>query len=116
MSLPILAKSEVLERVDGDIKFLEELTNQFLANFPADFATLQAAYNQSDYSAIGAKSHSLKGALRNLGALKSGQVAYTIEMEAKQENLSKIEPLLKELADAVEEFKKEFAKESLLTV
>ena len=108
MSLPVLAKEEVIERVDGDIKFLEELTNQFLSNFPDDFAALESAFKQGDISKIEMKAHSLKGALRNLGGLKSGQVAYSIELAAKQSKLSEIGPLLKDLSEAVSEFEKEF--------
>lgn len=108
MSHPVLAKSDVLERVDGDIEFLVELTEGFIGTFPTQLAELSAAIVNSDYIQTERKAHSLKGALKNLGGLKSGESAHKIEAAAKIGDLSNSKELLSELVANVKEFELEF--------
>ena len=108
MTTPILAKNEVLERVDGDIQFLTDLTQDFLDSFPSQFAELSAAAESCDAHETEHKAHSLKGALRNLGGLKSGATAHKIELAAKQGDISTAKQMLSELKSDVKEFENEF--------
>ena len=108
MNTPVLARSEVLERVDGDIEFLADLTKEFLARFPSQFADLVTAAAQSNAFETQCKAHSIKGALRNLGGIKSGETAHKIEQAAKHGDLSQTKQMLEELESCVKEFEVEF--------
>ena len=106
MDLPILAKDEVLERVAGDIEFLKELTHDFLARIPAELEELDLFISQNDYLNTESKAHSIKGSLRNLGALKCGDSANTLENAAKNGDLSQANNIAKELKERIGRFSK----------
>ena len=69
---------------------------------------LVTAAEQGDRHQTERKAHSLKGALRNLGGVKSGDTAYRIEVAAKEGNLSHAKLMLHDLETCVQEFQKEF--------
>lgn len=108
MNTPVLARTEVLERVDGDIEFLTELTKEFLGRFPSEFAGLVTAASNLNATETERKAHSLKGALRNLGGVKSGETAHKIEIAAKKGDLSQSKQMLEDLEQNVKEFEAEF--------
>lgn len=110
MDLPILAKEEVLERVDGDVEFLKELTTEFLSRVSGELAQLNLFISENDCVNTEQKAHSIKGTLRNLGALKSGDSADRIEHAAKHGDLSKADIMAAELKERIDEYQKEFEK------
>ena len=104
----IFDKNDAIDRVDGDIDFLAELTKDFLAAFPAKFEELQEAAKNNYNQKVEKRAHSLKGALRNLGGIKSGDIAAALELAGKNMDIHSINALLSEFDKSVQEFEREF--------
>lgn len=104
MSNLIYDGEEALDRVDADLDFLTELTNEFLSSLPEQLANLKESADKSDPISLEKKAHSLKGALNNLSAKKSALSAHAIEMAGKSADLSEISKLLITFENDLKEF------------
>jgi len=70
---------EMLERLGGDEKLLQEVLGIFLEQAPKHLASLQAALETKDASAIERTAHSMKGELGYMGVAKVSQKARELE-------------------------------------
>ncbi|GAB4335456.1 MAG: hypothetical protein Kow0037_15330 [Calditrichia bacterium] len=102
---PVFDKEAVLERVDGDVEFLQELLIEFIADVPSNVENLQENYRAGQLGEVTRLAHTLKGSSRNLGAMQLGEIAYQIEMAAKKEQTDSILGLISNLLEAFETFK-----------
>jgi len=81
---PALNPAELLERVEGDRDLLQELAGLFRDDWPRQLEALREASAAKDVKRIVAASHTLKGMLSNLTAVKAAAMAAAMEMAARR--------------------------------
>jgi two-component system, sensor histidine kinase and response regulator len=74
-----IAKSELLERIDGDLGLLSELLELFRADYPNQLRAARLAITRNDGPALQSVGHALRGALANLAAPVASAMAADIE-------------------------------------
>jgi two-component system, sensor histidine kinase and response regulator len=72
-------EADLLERLDGDIALLSELTEVFREDYPAQLRVARKAVANGDLAGLKAVGHSLKGSLANLAANEASGMAAGIE-------------------------------------
>jgi HPt (histidine-containing phosphotransfer) domain-containing protein len=72
----------LLERVEGDEDLLGEIVRLFLDELPHALTELRAADEASDFKALAAAAHKLRGALANLCAPAATAAALLLEQHA----------------------------------
>jgi CheY-like chemotaxis protein/HPt (histidine-containing phosphotransfer) domain-containing protein len=88
---------EAVERLGGDIAFLEELMALLLEDVPHRLDNLHAAVDTGDVAAARREAHTIKGAAANVGAAAIRHLAARIELVAKESDLKATRTLLSEL-------------------
>lgn len=81
--------SSVLERISGDVSFLQDLLNLFFQEFGEKKELLEQALSRGDSIQIQEVGHSLKGASANLSLVPLQKLGLAIEMAGREENLDK---------------------------
>ncbi|MEO8735085.1 MAG: response regulator [Edaphobacter sp.] len=76
---PPVCTAELLERIDGDLAFLSELLQLFREDYPGQIRAAHAAASTGDAGTLQRVGHALKGALGNLAASASSQLAGQLE-------------------------------------
>jgi HPt (histidine-containing phosphotransfer) domain-containing protein len=77
----------VLERIGGDVTFLQELIDIYIEDFMEKYVQLEQAIAQSDFDNIKEIGHSLKGASGNLSLNGLYETAYGIELSGREKNI-----------------------------
>lgn len=75
--------SRLLESLGGDVDFLNELVEAYLASTPELFATMQKAISAGDAPVLQRAAHSLKSGSNNFGALAFAALCKELEDIAK---------------------------------
>jgi HPt (histidine-containing phosphotransfer) domain-containing protein len=78
-SEPVWNLAELLERVDNDQILLRELLDIFKEDFPQTFQFLKSAVAANDLKSVSRLSHTLKGMLSSLGAIRAAAAASKLE-------------------------------------
>jgi two-component system sensor histidine kinase/response regulator len=81
--LPAVCAEELLERVDGDRIFVQELVDIFRADYPLQISSMREAVEKSDSATLQRAGHTLKGALKNLAAPTASILASELEEMGK---------------------------------
>jgi HPt (histidine-containing phosphotransfer) domain-containing protein len=76
---------EVLERVGGDIPFLQELLDIYFSEFAEKRALLERAVEGNDFRSIRELGHSLKGSSANLSLPSLQKSAHSLELSGREE-------------------------------
>ena len=71
--------TELLERIDGDIEFVAELSEIFREDYPKQVHAAAVSIGIGDADALKRAAHTLKGALANLSATHAASIAATLE-------------------------------------
>ncbi len=79
LSEPVWNLPELLERVDNDQVLLRELLDIFKEDFPQTLRSLQTAVTAEDLKSSSRLSHTLKGMLSSLGAVRAAAAASRLE-------------------------------------
>jgi len=79
LSEPVWNLAELLERVDNDQVLLRELLDIFKEDFPQTFQALKSAVTDGDSKSTCRLSHTLKGMLSSLGAVRAAAAASRLE-------------------------------------
>jgi signal transduction histidine kinase/CheY-like chemotaxis protein len=102
-SLQVLNFPDLLNRLDNDIEFVEQLLTGFLAVFPDGIADLLNAMGSGDASMISSVGHRIKGEARNLSADRLKVLLQKVEDMGRSGNITGIEnflePVKKQCAD-----------------
>jgi len=77
--LHVLDSEALLERVGGDVDFLQELAGIFREDCPKLLEEIRSAVAAGDAAALERAAHTLKGAIANFGADAAGQAAFHLE-------------------------------------
>ena len=88
--LPVFDLDGALRRLDQDTELLRELLSIFFAELPKLNDGIASALLGADLQGVILNSHSLKGALANVGAVRASDVASKLEMAARK---GEVEPL-----------------------
>jgi HPt (histidine-containing phosphotransfer) domain-containing protein len=78
-SEPVWNLAELLERVDNDQVLLRELLDIFKEDFPQTLRSLKTAVTAEDLKSSSRLSHTLKGMLSSLGAVRAAAAASKLE-------------------------------------
>ena len=90
---------ELLERVDGDVAFIEELSDVFREDYPRQMNTAETCLRAADAQGLKRAAHGLKGALANLAATYAAGLAASLERLAATGELAGARELLQELEE-----------------
>ena len=78
----------VLDNLDDDKELLAELAQVLTDELDNFTGSIEQAIESNDPEALAIASHTFKGALSNVGALKAQNLAYEMEKLAKDEKVS----------------------------
>jgi HPt (histidine-containing phosphotransfer) domain-containing protein len=87
----------MLERLGGDDELLAEVLDVFLEELPGMVTDLRTAVSSQNADAVMRAAHSIKGALLNVSADSSADLASRLEQLARAERLDGSRELLAEL-------------------
>ncbi|MEE9612751.1 MAG: Hpt domain-containing protein, partial [Desulfatiglandales bacterium] len=93
----------LLKRLDGDEELFDELLDLYLQDVPVRLKELKHALEDNDIAMIVQQAHTIMGASANIGAHSLRDLAFEMEMAARDNNLDKARPFCRRL-------EKEFAK------
>ena len=104
----ILDLEGVMERLDGDHELYQEVVRLFLEGFPAALHDLRHAAAQQNSPTFGRCAHTCKGALGNIGAMRSSRKALQLEQAGKSGDMENASQLVAELEAEVAAFTEEY--------
>jgi two-component system, sensor histidine kinase and response regulator len=93
----VVNEAELLERVDGDLALLRELTEIFSKSYPAQLSLLHQALAEKNAEKVNRVGHELRGALANLAAAGPCGTAATMEEMASAHDFSRAASALDQL-------------------
>ena len=83
----ILLEDELMERVDGDLEFLEETIAMLDEDSPALLDEIKAAVAAGDAAALVKPAHALKGMVSNFCAPSAEAAALELEVMGREERM-----------------------------
>lgn len=98
--LPVLEVGFLESLFDGDPETLREIVGVFRATIPAQFAALEHALDRGPEE-VRRNAHTLKGALRQIGARESAHHAASLE-NSSQAGAELLRPMLSTLRSALD--------------
>ncbi|MGE5404562.1 MAG: PAS domain S-box protein, partial [Candidatus Saccharibacteria bacterium] len=84
--LNILDRKALLERVEGDKQFMDDILKTFLQDAPQKLAEIKTAFASRDYTIIERLAHSLKSSSAYVCADSLKNMAFKLELAARKEN------------------------------
>lgn len=96
-SAPVVDWEFAREIVGQDRELLLDLVNTFLGEGPETMNAIRGAIGAQDGKALQLAAHTLKGALKTLGAKSASEAAWVLEQKGKQGDTSDTEPLVADL-------------------
>jgi CheY-like chemotaxis protein len=97
---------QLLSAFDGDWRFLNEVIDIFLSDYPRLMSDLRRASLEGDSDLLMRSAHSLKGMLKNFQADSAAEIAYEIEKTGKAENFGDVQIQIENLTDGIKEVDK----------
>jgi two-component system, sensor histidine kinase and response regulator len=86
-ALELLDRDAILERVGGDVEFLEEIAGLFVEDCPKLLTEIRAAISAGNPTALEHAAHTLKGSVANFGARPAREAAFRLEMLGRERDL-----------------------------
>jgi HPt (histidine-containing phosphotransfer) domain-containing protein len=77
-----------MERVDGDVEFLQELAGIFAEDAPKLLNEIRTAISAGDTRSLERAAHTLKGSVANFGAEPAREAAFLLEMLGRSGDLA----------------------------
>ncbi|HFE62882.1 MAG TPA: response regulator [Caldithrix sp.] len=90
---------ELMERLDGDVELLSEITEMFRESHEELLDDIEQAIRQKDSEQLMRSAHTFKGALANLAAERGRQLAYQLEQAGRQGEMSQAAGLFAQLKE-----------------
>lgn len=84
----IIDERDLLERVGGDLEFLNEIATMFLDECPRMLQEIRTACVRGDAEALQHAAHTLKGCVANFGAGPAREAALKLEMIGRAGDLT----------------------------
>jgi HPt (histidine-containing phosphotransfer) domain-containing protein len=83
----LLDSSAILDRVGGDVDFLEEIALLFAEDCPKLLTDIRSAIAAQNAGALERAAHTLKGSVANFGAEPAREAAFRLEMLGRSGDL-----------------------------
>jgi HPt (histidine-containing phosphotransfer) domain-containing protein len=99
-----------LERVGGDEALLSELAQLFLEECPRLFGEIQAGVTGGDAAGVSAAAHQLKGLLGQFGAETAKAQAMSVEMSAREGDLTPVGEMIQALGSLLQKMEPELRR------
>ena len=96
-----IIEDELMKRLHGDTDLLKEIADIFIADLPSQLDALSTAIEAGEAEQIYALAHRLKGALGNLSAKRSLNIAMALETAPTSEEAKKLFKTLTHAIDAL---------------
>jgi len=110
----VVDTKDLLERIDGDVEFVAELSEAFEQDYPEKLLGLRAAVARADGDALRRTAHGLKGALANLSATRAASLAAQLEhlavgsdLTAALDLIQRLEGLMPQVVKALQQISQE---------
>jgi HPt (histidine-containing phosphotransfer) domain-containing protein len=103
--IPPIDYPSVLERIGGDLSFLEELLNLYFEDFSEKYEQLQKAIEQKKFNLIHELGHSLRGSSANLSLTFLQETSLHMEVAGRERNVEKAKKALALLEQEFERLK-----------
>ncbi len=97
--------AEVLERIGGDVDFLQELLRIYFEEFREKRKLIQEAVERGDFISIRELGHSLKGASANLSLVSLRKASLFLETSGKEERLNHAQTASRQLDIEIQRLK-----------
>jgi signal transduction histidine kinase/DNA-binding response OmpR family regulator len=97
----VLDRAALMERVDGDLPFLKDLIDLFIADCPEQMDTISVAIAEGDAGKLHVASHTLKGSAGNFFAQAAVDAAYRLEMRGGCGDMNGVQADFAELERAI---------------
>ena len=110
LSLPVFARTEMIERLGGDHELARRLVAGFLQNTPPLFVALRQYLEARDETASERQAHSIKNAAAVVGGERLRAAAFEAEQSAHAGNLQAVTARMAELEAEFARFKQEIEK------
>jgi CheY-like chemotaxis protein len=100
---PLLDRAKAMDVTGGNTRILGRVTQVYLASMPEEVAKLADAIKNGRKEEAHRLAHSIKSASASLGGMRVSQLAFKMEMAAKESNIEKAREIL-------QPFETEFAR------
>jgi len=90
-------EADMLERMDNDLEFVRTILEQALMELPIQMKDLRKQSEIGDASSIRCQAHAIKGMAANISTTDLRDIAYQIEMAAKEGEVKTAQELIPEL-------------------
>ncbi len=102
--------SDAMEAVNGDRDTLQSVVDAFLEEAPSCWTRCSDRCGSADAVELQRASHTLKSSLRFFGAVDAAELAWQLELQAKEQTLDNVPSLLNQLAQLVEQVSGQLAQ------
>jgi len=104
---PTFNQAELMDRIDGDVEFLEECIEIFDADSAPLLAKIREAVAARDAEALVTPAHTLKGMLSNFCAAAAEGAARDLEMRGRENELQDCDAAVTALDDELKRLRTE---------
>jgi len=108
--LKVIDYDQALENAAGDQAIFEAVCESALQEIPALFPELVASIEGGDMRESQRLAHTIKGAARVIAAVKTKEIAESIELAISKQDLANANQIMPVLAMAIDELKNELKK------
>jgi histidine phosphotransfer protein HptB len=103
-SAPVFDRESVLDMVDGDVEFMLELIEMFLADLPTYHESIHTAVANGDAAALQQVTHRMKSSVGNLGGREAQAAVMQLESAARNCDLENAASLLRGCQEKIDRF------------
>lgn len=100
----LLDSTAILDRVGGDVDFLDEIASLFAEDCPRLLADIRSAIASESPGALERAAHTLKGSVSNFGAETAREAAFRLEMLGRSGDLRPAPEICVALEREIERF------------
>ena len=100
----------LMDRVDGDVEFLDETVAMLDDDAPGLLDNIRSAAASGDAAALVKPSHALKGMVANFCAAPAGAAAREVEMMGREQRLAEVAPAVEVLQDRTDRLREALHK------
>ncbi len=108
-AVPVI-NTKALEKLGDNIGNLDAVITVFLQTLSSRFVDIRRALQAKDIDAVAGAAHTLKGSSSQFGAEELSGLCRQLEFMGRERDISRAEPLVEEMARAVERLHRELSK------
>lgn len=107
----VFDRDSVIDMVDGEIDFMQELIEMFLDDLPTHIETIRQGISSNDAESVQQVTHRLKTSVGNLGGRRAQPLVKELEQQARTGSVAGTDDLFARCEFEIEQFQQELAKE-----